>query len=279
MVRFRAMGVLFFALLAAAHAHAVEPGVEAAARYAERLSLRGEYRLAAQEYDRLLSYLPETSANGRVVETMLSLAERSEDFAFAIKLSHQLETENGSSETSCLGRYYRGRALYRIRQFGGALDALELPSPCPGSLKQEGRFYAALGLMRLRRWGEAKTALESLAPEFSHPDKRRGALSLAEKSEDLRFRSPALSGTISAIFPGGGYLYSGSPKSAVAAFLTVGLLAWGAASSFRAGNDGTGVVLATVATGWHFGGVYGSARAARRYNDYLSDKNVGPLEL
>ena len=67
-------------------------------KYANGLAEREEYRAAAEEYCRTLSYFPSSRDDSDMVEGMLKLAEKSEDYHFTVRLAQQLENSNYSKQ-------------------------------------------------------------------------------------------------------------------------------------------------------------------------------------
>ncbi len=256
-----------------------ELGPKTLIEYGNTLALRGEFKLAAEEYFRSFFYFPNLRNELTLIETMLKFAEKSEDYYYALKLSGQVENFDFPMESNYIGRYFRGRSKYHIGEYSSAIAILNMPNECPQSTKWVSQFYRGLSLMRMKKWSNAVKEFESIGSEFRYNEYKMKAILNAKKGESIRFCSPRKAGILSAIIPGSGYFYSKSPNSGLASFCTIGLLLYGSISAFQSQNDGTGVLLSIIGFGWHLGGIYGSGRAALRYNDYLINTYVEPIEI
>jgi hypothetical protein len=132
-----------------------------------------------------------------------------------------------------------------------AADALAARAPKKGSVA----FAVAA-----RQLG----ALPPGHPEHARVEKlAAGAKQLAS----LPRRSPALAGTLSAVVPGAGQLYSGRPKDALIAFFVNGMFIAGAVEAFHRQNNVAGAVLVLFEMGWYTGNIYSGINSAHRHND------------
>lgn len=80
-----------------------------------------------------------------------------------------------------------------------------------------------------------------------------------------------------AILPGSGYLYLGQKQAAVTAFLLNGLTTYAAYYFFTHGNIPAGVLMASIETGWYFGGINGAKESAKLYNERLYENRAQPI--
>lgn len=81
---------------------------------------------------------------------------------------------------------------------------------------------------------------------------------------------------LAALLPGAGYLYVGQRQTAVTSLLLNGLFIWATYAFFADNKIAAGIVTLSFETGWYFGGIYGSAAAARAYNERLYGCEVNP---
>jgi hypothetical protein len=85
--------------------------------------------------------------------------------------------------------------------------------------------------------------------------------------QNIRTKSPFLSGVLSAVIPGSGYIYAGEVKEGLSAFLVNSLLGAGIYALFKHGNTGSGILTSLVAAPFYFGNIIGSANAAHLSNN------------
>ena len=97
----------------------------------------------------------------------------------------------------------------------------------------------------------------------------KNILLLTEQAEKTRFKSPALAAGFSAIIPGTGKFYTKNWADGVFAMIFVAGNAFQAYRGFseKGVKSGYGWVFTGLSTSFYIGNIYGSAKAARRYND------------
>jgi len=90
-----------------------------------------------------------------------------------------------------------------------------------------------------------------------------------KKSYHGQEKSMQKAATLSMFFPGAGYLYVGQKRAAVTSFLINTLFITAAATFYSHGHIAAGIITTGFEMGWYFGGIYGSAQAAKQYNEAL----------
>lgn len=80
-------------------------------------------------------------------------------------------------------------------------------------------------------------------------------------------KSPEKAKFLNAVLPGAGYYYVGQTKTAVTSFVINALFTWGAYRFFERGYPAAGIIMASLETGWYFGGINGAGIAAREWNE------------
>jgi hypothetical protein len=105
-------------------------------------------------------------------------------------------------------------------------------------------------------------------------------LSLSKRSKNLPRKSPFLSGTLSALVPGLGKVYTGNWQDGLIAFVFVGANAFGAYRGFRAQgvNSFYGWFFTATGTAFYASNIYGSVKAARVYNNRYKNNFTQDVE-
>ncbi len=85
------------------------------------------------------------------------------------------------------------------------------------------------------------------------------------------YKSPFLAGLMSTVLPGSGYVYAGSLKEGLSAFLVNGLLGAGIYALFKNDNVGSGILLSAVSASFYFGNIIGSVNSAKLSNQQQID--------
>lgn len=75
--------------------------------------------------------------------------------------------------------------------------------------------------------------------------------------------------TLNAILPGAGYYYIGQKRSAITSFVINALFIAAAYQLFDRGYIPAGIIVASLETGWYFGGINGAGLEAKQYNENL----------
>lgn len=88
-------------------------------------------------------------------------------------------------------------------------------------------------------------------------------------AQNIRYKKPGLALGMSALLPGSGKVYSKQPVDGLISLIFVGATAWQAVRIFRkkGTDDPIGWVMAGLSFTFYSANLYGSHKAARRYND------------
>ncbi len=81
------------------------------------------------------------------------------------------------------------------------------------------------------------------------------------------------------MIPGAGYGYARRPQTALAAFVINGLFIGGTYSAAHAGEPALAALLGLFSAGWYFGGIRGSADAARHTNEYDLQRLLDSVDI
>lgn len=71
------------------------------------------------------------------------------------------------------------------------------------------------------------------------------------------------------LLPGAGYYYVGQKQAALTSLIINSLFIWATYQCFNTGNTAAGIIMASLESGWYFGGINGAGIAAREYNERL----------
>lgn len=112
----------------------------------------------------------------------------------------------------------------------------------------------------LNEWGSAISEFDS------QNEDSKELRELMVRGANVKLKSP-IKAKVFAIIPGMGYLYSGSPKTALASFLFNGLTAFAAYDLLKRQQIGMGVLMTAMSFSFYLGNIYGSGRAANSFNE------------
>ncbi|WP_139795687.1 tetratricopeptide repeat protein [Desulfocicer vacuolatum] len=129
----------------------------------------------------------------------------------------------------------------------------------PGALEQADAF-----LSQISGTGEA----------VFHTGEIRQAVKAIVNQEE---KSPFVAG-ITALVPGGGFLYCQRYQDALAAFIINAGLIFAAHQSFDRGDNILGGLLSVVESGFYGGSIYGSISSAHKYNRFKTRKTLHRIQ-
>ncbi len=91
----------------------------------------------------------------------------------------------------------------------------------------------------------------------------------------IKYKKPWVSGGLSSIIPGMGKIYSGYWRDGLISLLFVGITSWQAYRGFNknGANSVYGWIYGGVGFGFYIGNIYGSVKAANKYN-YTQDHKI-----
>ena len=172
--------------------------------------------------------------------------------------------------------WFPRRAISRDWRFGRETTASRpriflKPWPLPIPSPHGPRALAAAALVRLER-DDPQGAREALQRFLTgYPDQVwapqvRGAFALLAGYEELPQKSEVLAGVLSGILPGAGYAYAGDYATGFMSLLVNGAFIAGTWTAFAQGLDALGVLAGGMGLPFYIGNIYGSAQAARKWN-------------
>jgi len=138
-----------------------------------------------------------------------------------------------------------GAALYRGGRYQEAAQVLLAPPADEGD--------ATLGTLALLRTGRTEL------PTPARND-------LAQAYGALPRKSPRVSGSLAALLPGAGHLYSDRPRDAAISFVLNAAFLWGTLEAARREEWALAGVLGLFELGWYSGNVVSAVNAAHKWN-------------
>lgn len=231
-------------------------------RYGAHLLHAGEYDLAIQEYERLV-FMDSTDEVSRL--SLLRAYRLSGKYQQAETRFRSLYSTTDALTAAAAGEYAKvllqSNSILRAKQFLTS-------APVPDSLRPI--LQTSLALLSAD-WQTAQRELAAV------PDTalawHRSFRALATDGTGLRYKSPALAATFSALVPGSGKAYVGVWKDGIFSLVMIGLTSWQSYRAFHKNGNRSiyGWSYAGLATGLYLGNIWGSAKAARVHNHRLKE--------
>jgi len=274
-----ALAALFPGSLESSEDNLLSP--ENAYRFAQHLFSEQEYLRAAVEFQRYVysTEIPPAKLDSALFQTGVCY-RLGGDFEKAITYFGKISVE--SPQSPLVGECYYQVSLCHLM---AGQDSAAVSTATRRLSLEEGpetrlelQKVISLSHLRSRRWGSALALSDSLSNIFPEDTLLASARLLAQEGQNLPSKSSLVAGISSAVIPGAGRFYAGRPTDGVFSFLAVGLTSWQAYEAFDEYGSASvkGWVYGSIASVFYLGNIYGSAVAARIFNEEqnvrLSDK-------
>ena len=242
--------------------------------FADRLAAEGDHYRAITEYKRFLHFHPQDPAVPRAllgIARSLHAGERWAELDPALERVWQLAPGSpealAARELYAAAAYDRGDFAEARRRYQQLQEILGAAAPPLAA--------ARIGLSYL-----AENRIDEAAESFARLD-RATAPELPQALADYRQlprKSPLLAGTLSALLPGAGQLYTGRPRQAAVALALNAAFIYGAIEAWHNDNHAVAGILALFEIGWYGGNVVNALNNAHKFNRRLEEDARQRLE-
>lgn len=219
----------------------------------------GQYRIAAQEYERALFLTPgDTSTHLMLFKSYCKLNTGQK----ALESYYSLTSD---TSLTLLASGFADAYLQQLIRSGNYSQALTLANNgC--CIQDKGRSLVAIHLMQ----GEWAAAQETgLNYKDIYTDQQfQSLVQLSLQGSELRYKKKGLSALMSAIIPGSGKFYTGYWQDGLISMVMTsisGFMAYRAYNKYGINNPYTWV-SGVMAVGYYGGNIYGGYSSAKRYN-------------
>ncbi|HEX7535206.1 MAG TPA: tetratricopeptide repeat protein [Syntrophales bacterium] len=247
--------------------------------FAEVLLAEGDYYRAISEYKRFVYFFPENklveTCNYRIGECYYRAKrwqEAREAFTTFIKQYPVSPLIPGAL-------YLKGMAEKQLRRYTDALSTFERVIKSTSSeFADKAVYQSAIIYIEMEDWQKARETF-SLVPKDSQLSESASIMaSELLHIDDLPKKSPVTAGTLAAILPGAGHLYTERPTDALVAFLLNGAFIFGAIELFSHENYIAGGIVTFFELGWYTGNIYSAVSSAHKYNKKTRDDFIEHLK-
>jgi tetratricopeptide (TPR) repeat protein len=247
--------------------------------FAESLFKEGDYFRSITEYKRFIYHYPK---DVRVEQAFFKIAEsfyRAERWLEAEEAFQAFAERFPDSRLRPEAVYLKAVAEKNQRKFDQAIITIEsLINISTGSARDRAVYLK--GLIELERadWKRAKGAFDSVSPESSLYSSSYSLSQSLSNADNLPQKNPSLAGTLAAILPGAGHLYTERPRDAAVSFLLNAAFIAAAVQLFRHENEIAGGIAAFFELGWYSGNIYSAVSSAHKYNENIKTDFIHKLK-
>ncbi len=226
--------------------------LNATKEYAAHLYNQQDYMLAAMEYERLVYLKP---GDIEFKKFLISSYRKAGEYQHGLNtlsdsdVSGPLLSEHGKL-LLLSGDLDKFHALINTKEISATAEFLFLNA---SSLIYKGLYPEASA--KLRQYAQTESDLQRLK-------------NIADEAIGISFKNPALAAGLSAIIPGSGKMYAGYWQDGLISLLMIGLTSWQAYRGFnqQGSSSAYGWIYGGFAGALYLGNIYGSGKAANKYN-------------
>ncbi len=241
--------------------------------YAESLFEQGEYIQAVTEYERFLHFFPDDPRKREAAYRIGMAYFNSRAFSEAIDAFRRvIDTYDGSPlslQNEVTEAFFQiSKAYLALNQPGQAVANLQNLITLAENREVQDAAFHRIGWIYLEagEWDRARFYLAQISPENRETYRLEKIADTLERVDEIPTRNPALAGTLSAVVPGSGYVYTGRYRDALISFLLNGGMILAAYTAFADDNPALGAVISFFEIGFYTGNIYGSIGSAHKYN-------------
>jgi tetratricopeptide (TPR) repeat protein len=235
--------------------------------FAETLFNGGQYRRAAEEYQRFGFFFPQDARRRRALLKAGRAFLLAKDPLAARNRFEELIQEDEMDAISVESHFMLVECDLQLNRITQAVLDLNNLIALSDDQEVRDRAYYRLGWLHidLTDWPAARKAFARISASrrgHYHIDKLERELGRAHR---LPARNPALAGTLS-IIPGAGQFYCNRYEDALIAFAVNLGLFWAAHDAFDEDQYALGGMLAFIGMGFYAGNIYGAVGDAHKFN-------------
>ena len=247
--------------------------------FAERLFEEKDYFRAITEYKRFIFLSPESelieTCFFRICESYFE-AGRWQD---AIDSLDTFLARYPAGRLAYDALLLKGRAEKNLKRYHEALSSFErVIALNSGPLRDMAFFESALVYVELENWAMARESFSHISEGSVLYPKTWIFSSGLEEIDSIPRKSPAVAGTLAAIIPGSGHLYTERSRDALVAFLLNAAFIWAAVELFQDDNYVAGGVVTFFELGWYTGNIYSAIGSAHKYNRRAKNEFIHTLK-
>lgn len=247
--------------------------------FAEQLYEEGQYRRAAEEFERFIFFF-QNDPRVRTVQLKAGQAFlRAGDPMTALQRLRPLTARDDPDTISVEAHFLAAECHLMLNSPNQAVLQLNNLVLLSDDDAVKDRAYLRIGWIHVEQldWAGARRAFTRMTAE-GHRRHQVGRLESAlEQADQLPRKNPVLAGTLS-IVPGAGQLYCGRYQDALSAFIVNVGLFWAAYEAFDNDLNVLGGLLAIAGLGFYTGNIYSAVTSAHKYNRFQEERFVDQLK-
>ncbi|MEA2015093.1 MAG: tetratricopeptide repeat protein [Thermodesulfobacteriota bacterium] len=237
-------------------------------KFAESLLEQADFYRAIGEYKRLIFLCPDAVGfcENAYFKTGVSYY-RAKKWQGAIEAFNTFLLNYPDSRMFAEAMYLKGMSEKNLSLYDEALVTFgRIIETEIGEYQARATYQSALVLMDMKKWDRAGKMFSRVSGKSSLYDSAYVFSAGLDNIDNIQHKSPAVAGTLAAIIPGAGHLYTERLRDAVVAFLLNGVFIWSAVELFHDEKYVTGGIVTFFELGWYTGNIYSAVSSAHKFN-------------
>ncbi len=234
-------------------------------RFADYLFKSQQYQLAADEYERVV-FLNPTDNNAKI--NLIQSYRFNKNYSLGIKRVETLFPDSLLTLKPVFAEEYI-KLLILNNSKDSITNYLTINQSLSNERKNDYRFRL---LLLNQKWSDANNFFKTNRLTTNKNNVKM--LIFSDKTKEIKYKSPLVATTMSMVIPGSGKFYTKNWKDGLLSFIIVAANSWQSYRGFSkyGQNSAYGWIFGTLAVGFYGGNVYGTYKAAKKYNQRLDDK-------
>jgi len=273
---------VFFLFLCAPHnagAHNAE-AEKSHYDFADSLFYEKDYERAITEYKRCIFLFPDGALSEKAAlmigHSYFYLERWSEAVASFGKFIERYRESPDIAEAS----FFKGAGERRLKRYNDALSSLERIEKTDSKEYRDRAFVErALVYVDQDAWRMAQRLFSKINEKSDYFDSSRIFSQSLDNVDNIPRKSPAVAGTLAAILPGAGHLYTERYRDALVAFLLNGVFIGAACEFFDDEHYCAGTIASIFELGWYAGNIYSAVGSSHKFNRRMRNDFINGLMI
>ena len=250
-------------------------------QFAESLFREAEYYRAITEYKRFISYYPENQLAETAVYQIGNCYFQAEKWDEAIKSFEDFNEKHPESPLVKDTLQKMGEGYLKKGDKENSKKIFDLINEKYPKDEAGNKAKISLGTLYLEHheWNKASEVFSRVEERSRYKTLADRLIQGSKEAERLPSKSPVLAGTLSALIPGAGQLYTERRLDSLVAFLLNGVFILGAVESFNKNIYVAGGILSFFELGWYSGNIYNAISDAHKYNRDTRKRFIEELKI
>lgn len=243
-------------------------------KFADYLSLQGEFKRAVAEYERCLFF--NNSDIGSINYKIAVCLYRDGQYAKSLAKFETLAISDSASSLFLNSILHMACINFNLEKYALSnriLSRLERCTSIPPQQFELGRLLHAGNELGLRQYEIARKSLALISNSGGYALSKNKLLEYSYQGEKLGHKNVQIAAVLSTLVPGAGKMYIGRKIDGLFSLVLIAIASWQSYDGFS--HDGIkstkGWIFTGIGSVYYLGNIYGSAVAAKIYNQEINN--------